>query len=174
MKKIRYFPFGYHMVDGKIVIRPEESALLQELFSNYLNGASLQQLADYAEGTGIRFRENAEHWNKNMIARMLDEIDSPAIVGMVDMDQMTYAGETVADYFANLGRRMQYVHFNDRGHTVPGDGDFPMKDYYEQIKAQGYDGCCSFEICDRRYYIDPDKAIDDTVAWMRANTHELD
>ena len=49
-----------------------------------------------------------------------------------------------------------------------------MKDYYEQIKAQGYDSCCSFEICDRRYYIDPDKAIDDTVAWMRANTHELD
>ena len=108
------------------------------------------------------------------IAKMLDEIDSPAVVGMVDMDQMTYAGETVADYFANLGSRMQYVHFNDRGHTVPGDGDFPMKDYYEQIKAQGYDGCCSFEICDRRYYIDPDKAIDDTVAWMRANTHELD
>ena len=73
MKKIRYFPFGYHMVNGKIVIRPEESALLQELFSGYLNGASLQQLADYAEGTGIRFRENAEHWNKNMIARMLDD-----------------------------------------------------------------------------------------------------
>ena len=73
MKKIRYFPFGYHMVDGKIVLRPEESALLQELFSGYLNGASLQQLADYAEGTGIRFRENAEHWNKNIIARMLDD-----------------------------------------------------------------------------------------------------
>ena len=73
MKKIRYFPFGYRMVNGKIVIRPEESALLQELFSGYLNGASLQQLADYAEGTGIRFRENTEHWNKNMIARMLDD-----------------------------------------------------------------------------------------------------
>ena len=25
------------------------------------------------------------------IAKMLEEIDSPAIVGMVDMDQMTYA-----------------------------------------------------------------------------------
>ena len=44
------------MVNGKIVIHPEESALLQELFSGYLNGASLQQLADYAEGTGIHFR----------------------------------------------------------------------------------------------------------------------
>ena len=142
---------------------------------------SMAQLAAYAERKHVTLLlEELKNTTTNVlitsrdIARMLDEIDSPAIVGMVDMDQMTYAGETVADYFANLGSRMQYVHFNDRGHTVPGDGDFPMKDYYEQIKAQGYDGCCSFEICDRRYYIDPDKAIDDTVAWMRANTHELD
>ena len=56
MKKIRYFPFGYYMIDGKIVIRSEEGTLLRELFSGYLNGASLQQLADYAEQTGIRFR----------------------------------------------------------------------------------------------------------------------
>lgn len=44
MKKIRYFPFGYHMADGKITILPKESALLQELFSGYLNGTSLQHL----------------------------------------------------------------------------------------------------------------------------------
>ena len=73
-----------------------------------------------------------------------------------------------------MGDKLQHIHFNDRGHTVPGDADFPMKEYYDQIKAHGYEGTCSFEICDRRYYIDPDKAIDDTVAWMRANTHELD
>ena len=34
-----------------------------------------------------------------------------------------------------------------------------------QMIVDGFEG---------RYYIDPDKAIDDTVAWMRANTHELD
>lgn len=73
MKKSRYFPFGYHMSDGKIAILPEESSLLQELFSSYLNGASLQHLADYAEQTGMRYRGNAAHWNKNMIARMLDD-----------------------------------------------------------------------------------------------------
>lgn len=73
MKKIRYFPFGYHMVHGKIMILPEESNLLKELFDEYLQGASLQTLANRAEQTGIRFRENAEHWNKNMIARMLDD-----------------------------------------------------------------------------------------------------
>ncbi|WP_316523058.1 recombinase family protein [Neglectibacter sp. CSJ-5] len=73
MKKRRYFPFGYHMADGKILICSEESALLRELFSCYLSGASLQQLADYAEQTGICYRENTTHWNKNMIARMLDD-----------------------------------------------------------------------------------------------------
>lgn len=68
------------------------------------------------------------------IAKMLEEIDSPAIVGMVDMDQMTYAKETIDDYFDNLGDKLQHIHFNDRGHTVPGDGDFPMKEYYDSIK----------------------------------------
>ncbi|MCB6803839.1 sugar phosphate isomerase/epimerase, partial [Enterocloster bolteae] len=61
---------------------------------------------------------------------MLEEIESPSIVGMVDMDQMTYAKETIDDYFDNLGDKLQHIHFNDRGHTVPGDGDFPMKEYY--------------------------------------------
>lgn len=107
------------------------------------------------------------------LAAMLDEISSPAVVGMVDMDQMTYAGETVDDYFTNLGSRLGHIHFNDRGHTVPGDGDFPMKRYYDEIIAHGYEGSC-LEICDRRYYCDPDKAIDDLVHWLRENTHELD
>ena len=73
MKKIRYFPFGYHMAGGEIAIFSKESSLLQELFSGYLNGASLQHLADYAEQTGICYRGNVVHWNKNMIARMLDD-----------------------------------------------------------------------------------------------------
>lgn len=38
-----------------------------------------------------------------------------------------------------------------------------MKEYYDSIKNRGYDGTVSFEICDRRYYRDPDKAIDDIV-----------
>lgn len=73
MKKIRYFPFGYRMAIGKIEIVPEERDLLQDLFDRYLKGASLKALANYAEQTGIRFRDNSEHWNKNMIARMLDD-----------------------------------------------------------------------------------------------------
>ena len=73
MKKIRYLPFGYHMNEGKIEPAPEESNLLRAIFDGYLAGMSLQNLADMAQRTGIRFRENANGWNKNMIARMLDD-----------------------------------------------------------------------------------------------------
>lgn len=73
MKKKRYFPFGYRMAGGQIEIVPEESSLLQNLFDSYLKGASLIKLAETAQQTGIKFRENTERWNKNMIARMLDD-----------------------------------------------------------------------------------------------------
>ena len=46
MKKKRYFPFGYRMAGGQIEIVPEESSLLQNLFDNYLKGASLIKLAE--------------------------------------------------------------------------------------------------------------------------------
>ena len=72
MKKIRNCPFGYQMKNGVYIIVPEENILIQDLFMSYLNGASLKQLSDMAEQTGLKFRENAASWNKNMISRILD------------------------------------------------------------------------------------------------------
>lgn len=61
------------MTAGELEIVPAERALLQEIFCSYLKGISLQRLAEMAEQTGLPFRENAAHWNKNMIARILDD-----------------------------------------------------------------------------------------------------
>jgi protein FrlC len=141
---------------------------------------SMETLAAYCEKKHVQLLlEELKTTTTNVlitskdIARMLSEIHPDVVVGMVDMDQMTYANETVDDWFDALGGQLQHIHFNDRGHTVPGDGDFPMKGYYDAIKKRGYEGTVSFEICDRRYYNDPDKAIDDIVAWMKENTKEL-
>lgn len=73
MKKIRYLPFGYQIANGEYEMIPEEGRLVQQIFSQYLEGKSLLQLAEMAERSGIPYRENAAHWNKNMIARMLDD-----------------------------------------------------------------------------------------------------
>lgn len=141
---------------------------------------SMRQLAEYAERKDITLLlEELKATTTNVLitsrdlAKMIEEIASPKVVGMVDLDQMTFACENIDDYMDSLGEKLGHVHFNDCGHTVPGDGGFPMKEYYEALKRRGYEGTVSFEICDRRYYVDPDKVIDDIVAWMRANTNEL-
>ena len=73
VKKIRYYPFGYRISNGEIETIPEEARLVKQLFNDYLIGDSLQRLAMIAEETGLKFRENANGWNKNMIARILDD-----------------------------------------------------------------------------------------------------
>lgn len=77
---------------------------------------SLWTLAQYCEKKDVRLLlEELKVTTTNVlitskdIAKMLEEIESPSIVGMVDMDQMTYAKETIDDYFDNLGDKLQHM-----------------------------------------------------------------
>ena len=73
MKKIRYFLFGYQIVQGKIVAKTSEKELVAEIYQKYLQGWSIKQLALYAEQSGVPYRENSNGWNKNMITRILED-----------------------------------------------------------------------------------------------------
>ena len=73
VKKIRYLPFGYQFVQGKIVESPSEKELVEELYQRYLQGWSIKQLALYAGQKGIPYRENSKGWNKNMVTRILED-----------------------------------------------------------------------------------------------------
>ena len=55
MKKKRYFPFGYHMVNGNILTVPDEAALVLQVYTQYISGASLQVLANMADSSGMRY-----------------------------------------------------------------------------------------------------------------------
>lgn len=60
------------MENGTYTVVPEERRLIEQIFTRYLDGASLQQLSIMAEAAGLKFRENASSWNKNMVSRILD------------------------------------------------------------------------------------------------------
>lgn len=82
---------------------------------------SLWTLAQYCEKKDVRLLlEELKVTTTNVlitskdIAKMLEEIESPSIVGMVDMDQMTYAKETIDDYFDNLGDKLQHMEYMSR------------------------------------------------------------
>ena len=72
MPKNRTIPFGYCMNNGEITTEPKEVYAVATIFSEYLNGKSLMQIAKQMESEKIRYTEDSEHWNKNMVKRIIE------------------------------------------------------------------------------------------------------
>ena len=69
MQKNRNIPFGYCMVNGKYAINENEANAVKQIFANYINGKSLKTIA--AE-MNIPYNSGKTVWNKNMVARVLE------------------------------------------------------------------------------------------------------
>ena len=72
MPQNRVIPFGYCMRNGEITVDFNESKAVARIFEEYLNGSSLQQIARLMELEKIRYSEDSEHWNKNMVKRIIE------------------------------------------------------------------------------------------------------
>ena len=53
MKKNRYIPFGYTMRNGKLVIEPSEADVIRNIYEDYVNGATLRELAERLTSAGV-------------------------------------------------------------------------------------------------------------------------
>ncbi|MBR1831085.1 MAG: recombinase family protein [Ruminiclostridium sp.] len=69
MKSHRNIPFGYMMRGGEIVLHPEESVAVREIFEMYLRGMSLKSIA---AAMTVPYNTDKFLWNKNMVSRMLE------------------------------------------------------------------------------------------------------
>ena len=72
MPKNRKIPFGYCMKNGVIITEPKEGYAVVTIFDQYLRGKSLAEIAKLMETEKIRYAENSEHWNKNMVKRIIE------------------------------------------------------------------------------------------------------
>lgn len=123
---------------------------------------ALAELSDQAAELGILMvLEPLETHGTNLVRnasdlkRMLREVGSPNLKGIIDTCPMEAAGENFDDCFAVLGDDLRHVHFVDRGHRAWGDGDFPLASYVEQLSRHSYKGNLTIEICNRNYFMDP-------------------
>ena len=66
----RKLPFGYKMVNGKVVTCPAEAEIVSEIFRRYTQGASFLNLESWLRSQQVRY-ETDRLWNKNMVARIL-------------------------------------------------------------------------------------------------------
>ena len=72
MAKNRTIPFGYCMKNGKIIAEITESKAVVRIFEEYLNGSSFLQIAKLMEYEKIQYTADSEHWNKNMVKRIIE------------------------------------------------------------------------------------------------------
>lgn len=71
--KNRRFPYGYEMQNGLIVICLKEVDTVKQIFSQYLNGENLKNIAERLTENQIEFLPGEYNWNKSRIKRMIED-----------------------------------------------------------------------------------------------------
>ena len=64
MKKKRALPFGYTIENGRRIIDSTEAATIQQIFTEYQNGATMSELAAMMTRLQIPYCEKRVDWNK--------------------------------------------------------------------------------------------------------------
>ena len=72
MPKNRTISFGYCMKNGEITTEPKEVYAVVTIFDEYLNGKSLSEIANLMQYENIRYSEDSDYWDKNMVKRIIE------------------------------------------------------------------------------------------------------
>lgn len=102
-------------------------------------------------------------FDSKSLKRMLDEVNSPNLKGMIDTIPMALANEDFKDYSSLLGEDLVHIHFIDgkpEGHLVWGDGVLPLEKYIDQLNQIGYKGFLTLEYTSYQYVQNPDEAME--------------
>lgn len=75
---IRTILYGYEVVNGKNTIRDYEAAVVNEIFTDYINGKSLKVIAAKLTEKGIAYYLDKTVWTKNLVSRI---IANPKYIG---------------------------------------------------------------------------------------------
>lgn len=100
-------PFGYVLQDGKIAVDEERANLVQRIFSDYLAGRSMEEIAGWLNEKNILVRIGWANrkWDRNAISYILS---NERYIGN-SLWQKTYATDNLPTrYIRNHGERAQY------------------------------------------------------------------
>lgn len=70
--KNRMYSYGYGCVNGQLAVIPEEAVVVKKVFSDYISGKIMKQIADELTAQSVEFYCGRTVWNKNMIFRILE------------------------------------------------------------------------------------------------------
>lgn len=70
----RHMPLGYKIIDGKIRIDEEKTAVIKKIFKDYQNGLSLCAIAKELTNAGILNANNKPSWTHSSVGNILKNI----------------------------------------------------------------------------------------------------
>jgi D-psicose/D-tagatose/L-ribulose 3-epimerase len=117
---------------------------------------NLRTLAEHAAPQGIELAielepfENSIAGNVHELARLIREVDHPAVKANADVSHLHLSGASFDDV-AVLGGMIGHVHVSDcdgnvHGDMPPGRGVTPIKEYLQAIVDTGFSGTVSVEL----------------------------
>lgn len=75
MTQNRTLPYGYKIEDGRIMTNDAETEVIRRIYRSYAEGLSYKAIAERLTEEGIRYMPEKLEWNKNMVARILQNQD---------------------------------------------------------------------------------------------------
>lgn len=72
MAKLRTIPYGYEIRNGVVAVVQDEAGIVNEIFSLYISGMTLQNIAELLIERSVPFYEGEVRWNKSSIKRIID------------------------------------------------------------------------------------------------------
>lgn len=155
-----------------------------------ITGRNVGQIGAIGKQYGVRFQMEPVAWSPiNSLSKCLEVIDVAGednVAMVVDFWHLWAGSETSPDEVARLDKSMIYnIHFCDgkrqlrdtewdetilRGY-YPGEGDIPVSEWVDAVKATGYDGYWSCELVSAKHWEDDvfdvasimSKALDDFI-----------
>ncbi len=88
------------------------------------------------------------------VKEMAEQIGSGALAVLLDIPVISVQGETISQWFAQLGGKIKLVRFADgnyNGYRVWGEGCLPCERFLKELENSGYDGMFSLQIPGEKY-----------------------
>ena len=117
----------------------------------------LKDCAAYAEGKGIQLGlEHLTPLEGNVVMtlddvlQMLEDVNSPGLVALLDTGHVGIMGESLADHVFQLGEKLGHIHVDDNDgtcddHLPPGLGTINFDPFFAALKKVDYQGYLSVE-----------------------------
>jgi sugar phosphate isomerase/epimerase len=148
----------------------------------FLTAKNIRRIADLGAQFGIKFQLEPVAWSPihslSQSLELIDEVGRDNFGMVIDFWHLWYGSKTTPDELAKTDSKLIYnIHFGDgkknkscalcdetdlRGYYA-GDGDIPMQEWVNAVKATGYKSWWSYELVSLRHWqMDTKQVADNT------------